>query len=102
MRVVGATVVSALQTPFLAYGSVATDQRRRMVNDFVRTPGAFDAVADMDAVTIDNVTGTLLAPFLPNSTTGVATDFLHPNRAGFQAMGEAVPLSALTPVTPTR
>ena len=97
VRVVGATTVSALQTPFLAYGSVATDRKRRVLNDFIRAPGSFDAVADMDAATIDSATGTLLAPFLPNGTTGVATDFLHPNRAGFQAMGNAVPLRALTP-----
>ncbi len=97
VKVIGATVVSALRTPFADYGTAATDAKRRALNDFIRTPGSFDDVADMDAATIDSATGTLRAPFLPNSTTGVATDFLHPNRAGFQAMGNSVPLEALAP-----
>jgi lysophospholipase L1-like esterase len=35
--------------------------------------------------------------FQPNSTTGGAGDKLHPNRAGYQAMGNAVDIGRLAP-----
>lgn len=50
------------------------------------TSGTFDATADFAAVTTDPSTGSLYAPFVPNSE-GSAGDYLHPNRAGYQAMG---------------
>ena len=34
---------------------------------------------------------------VPGSTAGGAGDGLHPNRAGYLAMAEAVPLDALLP-----
>jgi len=36
--------------------------------------------------------------FQPNSTVGGAGDRLHPNRAGYQAMGQAVDLGVLEPL----
>ncbi|MEN3275690.1 MAG: hypothetical protein V7631_1480 [Massilia sp.] len=68
------------------YGSAQTDAYRRRLNSFILTSGLFDATADFAAVTTDPATGTLYAPFVPNSQ-GSAGDYLHPNRAGYQAMG---------------
>jgi len=52
-------------------------------------------VIDFDAATRDAVTGELKAAFQPNSTTGGAGDRLHPNRAGYAAMGSVIDLSAV-------
>ena len=49
-----------------------------------------DAVADFDAATVDTATGGLREEMIPNSTVGGAGDRLHPNRAGYQAMGMAI------------
>lgn len=66
---------------------------RRKVNDYMRTSKAFDGVIDFDAVTRDpSRPDSFRRQFVPNSTVGGPGDELHPNRAGFQAMGRAVPL----------
>ena len=62
------------------------------MNDFIRTGGLFDNVADFDAATLDPATGSLKLEFQPNSSIGGAGDLLHPNRAGYQAMGNAIDL----------
>jgi hypothetical protein len=49
-------------------------------------------VADFDRATVDPGTAGLRAEFVPNSTTGGAGDKLHPNRAGYLAMAEAIDL----------
>jgi len=53
-------------------------------------------VIDFDAVTGDATTGELKAVFQPNSSTGGPGDKLHPNRAGYMAMGLAVDPRAVT------
>lgn len=92
----GITIVGATITPSLtANGNSGTpdaNARRQAVNVFIRTGGAFDAVADFDAATVDPQTGALREEFVPNSTIGGPGDRLHPNRAGYQAMGAAVAL----------
>jgi len=52
----------------------------------------FDGVADFDAVTFDPSTGEMKPAFIPESTTGGPGDRLHPNRAGYLAMGAAIDL----------
>ena len=42
---------------------------------------------DFDAATLDPKTGELKAEFSPKSTAGGPGDKLHPNRAGYLAMG---------------
>lgn len=95
IRVIGATVTSAI-----GYASAAPDEeeKRQALNNFIRTSGLFDAVADFDRATADPQTGGLRAEFVPESTTGGAGDRLHPNRAGYAAMGNAVDLKSLLPV----
>jgi lysophospholipase L1-like esterase len=91
IRIVGATVTSAYKNTGRA-GTPEGDQRRKTINEFIRTGGLFDAVADFDAATIDASTGSLKAEFQPNSSVGGPGDLLHPNRAGYQAMGNAIDL----------
>ena len=59
---------------------------------------ASTGVADFDAATRDDQTGGLRAAFVPNSTIGGPGDRLHPNRAGYLAMGQAVDLAVLAPL----
>jgi lysophospholipase L1-like esterase len=95
VTVVGATVVSALHSTNAAHGSAEEDQKRQALNAFIRSSGLFDAVADFDAATVDAATGELRPQFVPDNTTGGAGDRLHPNRAGYAAMANAIDLSTL-------
>jgi lysophospholipase L1-like esterase len=96
MTIVGATITSAFGNTGRS-GSPDGDRRRKAVNDFIRTGGVFDAVADFDAATIDTTTGSLKPEFQPNSSIGGPGDMLHPNRAGYQAMGNAVDIKLFAP-----
>ncbi len=96
LKIVGATITSSL-TANGNSGTPDANARRQAVNAFIRTGGIFDAVADFDAATVDPNTGTLRDDFVPNSTVGGAGDRLHPNRAGYQAMGNAVDLKIFAP-----
>lgn len=95
IRVIGATVTTALGSTSAAHGFAEQDQKRRALNDFIRNGGVFDAVADFDGATLDSATGQLKPEFVPDSTTGGPGDKLHPNRAGYVAMGSAIDLAAL-------
>jgi lysophospholipase L1-like esterase len=97
IRVIGATVVSALGATNAAYGSAEVDAKRQALNSFIRTSGLFDHVADFDAVMRDPATGQLKAAFVPDSTTGGPGDRLHPNRAGYLAMGQSLDLDWFAP-----
>jgi lysophospholipase L1-like esterase len=100
VRVIGATVISALGSSNAAHGSREEDASRQALNSFVRNSGLFDGVVDFDAATLDPKTGSLRAEFVPESTTGGPGDKLHPNRAGYQAMGNAVPLALIVASPP--
>ena len=95
VRVIGATVCSALGSTTAAHGGPEQDAKRRALNDFIRTGGLFDGVADFDEATRDPVTGGLQAAFVPDSTIGGPGDWLHPNRAGYLAMAGAIDLAGL-------
>jgi len=95
LRVIGATVVTALGSSNAAHGSPEQDEKRKALNAFIRSSGVFDAVIDFDAVVLDPATGAMRAEFVPESTTGGPGDKLHPNRAGYLAMGMAIDLKAL-------
>ena len=94
VRVIGATLTSALGARG-GHGSAEEDEKRKALNAFIRTSGLFDGVADFDKATIDAETGGLRPEFVPESTTGGAGDRLHPNRAGYLAMGMALDLRML-------
>ncbi|MBV8589467.1 MAG: lysophospholipase [Acetobacteraceae bacterium] len=95
-RVVGATLTSALGSTNPGHGSPEQDAKRQALNEFIRGGALFDSVADFDKVTIDPKTGGLRPEFVPESTTGGPGDKLHPNRAGYQAMGASIPLAIIT------
>ena len=64
----------------------AVEAKRQAVNVWIRTSGEYDAVIDFDAVTRDpDVPGRLLPAF-------DSGDHLHPNDAGYEAMGKAIDL----------
>ena len=97
VKVIGATVVSALGSTSAAHGFELQDEKRKKLNDFIRMPissgGAFDGVADFDRVILDEKTGGMKAEFVPDNTVGGPGDKLHPNRMGYQAMGMTIDLS---------
>ena len=92
VRIIGATLTSALNATNAAHGSREQDDKRRALNAFIKSSGVFDAVADFDAATLDPSTGEMKAEFIPESTTSGPGDKLHTNRAGYLAMGEAIDL----------
>jgi lysophospholipase L1-like esterase len=94
--VIGCTLTSALLNTGADGGPVA-DAGRKQLNIFIRTSGLFNSVADFDAATFDPSTGGMQPEFVPNSSVGGAGDNLHPNRAGYQAMANAIDLGLLAP-----
>jgi lysophospholipase L1-like esterase len=97
LKIFGATIVSSLGSA-TAHGTPEADAERQAINAYIRSAGAFDGVVDFDLATRDPRTGGLRAAFQPNSTTGGPGDRLHPNRAGYQAMGNAVDLGLFAPL----
>ena len=92
VRVIGATVTSALGSTSGAHGFEMQDEKRKKLNEFIRSGGLFDGVVDFDRVTIDPQTGGMKAEFVPDNTVGGPGDKLHPNRMGYQAMGMVIDL----------
>lgn len=102
VRIIGATLTSAFGSTSAAHGFVEQDQKRKALNDFIKTSGLFDGFVDFDKATIDPKSGSMRAEFVPESTTGGPGDRLHPNRLGYLAMGAAIDLGLLMPSgTPT-
>jgi lysophospholipase L1-like esterase len=96
VRVFGATLTSAFGSSNPDHGFHEEDVQRKLLNTFIRTGGLFDGVIDFDAVTLDPATGGMKAMYVPESTTGGPGDKLHPNRAGYAAMGNAIDLAWFT------
>jgi len=111
VRVIGATIPPALApdgrppatSPLAALsldlaariGGFEVDGYRGELNEFIRSSGVFDAVVDFAAVTTDPASGTLKPQFQLDSG-GYAADYLHPNRAAYQVMGQAAADAVLT------
>lgn len=94
VRIYMATVTGALNsTP--AHGTPEVDVKRKEYNQFIRSAGIFDGVIDFDVVTLDPATGELKAVYQPNSSVGGPGDKIHPNRAGYAAMGNAIDLDMI-------
>ena len=92
VRVIGATLTSALGNPGPAHGFAEQDMKRQALNTFIRSEGVFDGVIDFDRATVSEETGEMRPDFVPDNTTGGPGDKLHPNRLGYLAMGFAVDL----------
>jgi lysophospholipase L1-like esterase len=97
IRILGATVVTALGSSSAAHGFPEQDEKRKALNGFIRSSGLFDGVVDFDAATLDPASGGLKPQFVPDSTIGGPGDKLHPNRAGYLAMGMAIDLDLMRP-----
>ena len=95
VKIFAATLTSALHsTP--THGRPEVEAKRKALNDFLRTSKDFDGVVDFDAATFDSATGEIKAMYQPNSSTGGPGDKLHPNRAGYAAMANAIDLKMIT------
>lgn len=97
VRIVLATLTTALNATTGGHGTHEVDRRRRALNDFIRSSGLADAVIDFDPITRDAATGEMRAEMVPGSSIGGPGDKLHPNRLGYQAMGAAIDLAAIVP-----
>ena len=97
VKIIGATVTTALHSTGAGHGGPEQETNRKALNDFIRSSGGvFDGVADFDRATLDPATGEMRAEFVPESTTGGPGEKLHPNRAGYQAMAAVIDLAPLT------
>ncbi|MEO8313218.1 MAG: SGNH/GDSL hydrolase family protein [Pseudomonadota bacterium] len=87
IRVIGATL-----TPYQGaiYSSPEGEAVREGLNHWIRTGGAFDGVIDF-APTLASATDPL--SFAPQYNDG---DHLHPNDAGYKAMGDSIDLKLIT------
>jgi lysophospholipase L1-like esterase len=88
IKVYGATLTSYMGSDYY-HPDAGSEADRQAINTWIRAPGHFDAVVDFDKVTRDSADPSRLAPAFDGG------DHLHPNPAGYKAMGEAVPLAWL-------
>ena len=87
----GVRVIGATLTPYqgAGYASLAGEMVREALNHWVRSSGAFDGVIDFAPVVADQ-NNPLTFDKRYNDT-----DHLHPNDAGYKAMGDSIDLSLL-------
>ncbi|MFC5462087.1 SGNH/GDSL hydrolase family protein [Massilia niabensis] len=85
----GIAIFGATLTPFegAGYYSPQKELVRQAVNNWIRSSDEFDGVIDFDLATRDPARP---SRFLPAYDSG---DHLHPSDLGYQAMGNAVPLT---------
>jgi lysophospholipase L1-like esterase len=86
----GLVVFGATLTPFEGTGGGVTpemEEKRQVINAWIRTGKMFDGVIDFDIITRDPAHP---ARFLPLHDSG---DHLHPGDAGYKAMGDAIDLT---------
>lgn len=86
LRVYGATLPPVDGFPFPGFWTPVMEEKRQLVNRFVRLSGAYDAVIDFDAVLRDPGQPTRLQPEYDSG------DHVHPNDLGHRAMAEAIDL----------
>jgi lysophospholipase L1-like esterase len=84
----GIKAIGATLTPYggAGYNSAKGEEVRKAVNDWIRTSGTFDGVIDFDHITRDPQNPDRFNPAYD------AGDHLHPNDAGYKAMGEGIDL----------
>ena len=84
----GIKVIGATLTPFEGahYFTDEGEKKRETVNEFIRSGKAFDGYIDFDKATSDSASPLKLNPAYDSG------DHLHPNDAGYKAMGEAIDL----------
>jgi lysophospholipase L1-like esterase len=85
----GLKIIGATLTPFegAAYFTPEGEAKRQALNEFIRAGGLYDGVIDFDKATRDPAAPTKFNPLYDSG------DHLHPNDAGYKAMGEAIDLN---------
>lgn len=87
LKVFGGTLTPFAGTVFPGYFTPEKDIKRKAVNEWIRTSNAFDGVIDFDKAVGDPKDQDHMLRVYDSG------DHLHPNDAGYQAMGEAIDLS---------
>jgi lysophospholipase L1-like esterase len=84
----GARIYGATVLPFegASYWDSAAEAKRQTINQWIRSSGWYDAVIDFDKVVRDPTAPTKLLPAYDSG------DHLHPNDAGYAAMGNSIDL----------
>ena len=86
LKIFGATLTPFEGTSFPGYFTPEKEVKRKALNEWIRTGGAFDGVIDFEKAVRD--------PQNPNRMLAAydGGDHLHPGDAGYQAMGAAIDL----------
>ena len=89
----GICLIGGTVTPYVGsdyyHPEAENEADRQELNQWIRTSGVFDAVADFDAALRDPARPDRLKPVYDSG------DHLHPSLAGYRALAETVPLAAL-------
>ena len=83
---IGGTVTPAERAGARVNGLSDREMRRLALNDWIRNGKAFDGVVDFEKAVEDPAQPGVMAAAYDSG------DHLHPNDAGYRAMGEAVEL----------
>jgi lysophospholipase L1-like esterase len=85
----GLKIYGATLTPYegAAYFSPEGEAKRKALNQWIRTSGAYDGVIDFDMTVRDPSAPARINPAFDSG------DHLHPNDAGYKAMGESIDLA---------
>ena len=86
VKVIGTTILPFEGTVFAGYFSVEKEVKRKAINAWIRTGGAFDGIIDFDKTTRDPAHPDRVLPAYDGG------DHLHPGDAGYKAMGESIDL----------
>jgi lysophospholipase L1-like esterase len=92
LRIIGGTLFP-LARPDLARWTAPYDAQRLAVNDWIRTQAKFDSIIDFDRLMSGGPVYDGSQSLKPQF---VCNDNVHPNPAGYRAMGEFVDLSLFT------
>jgi lysophospholipase L1-like esterase len=85
----GLKIYGATLTPYegAAYFTPEGEAKRQTLNQWIRTSGTYDGVIDFEAAVRDPAAPTKIKAEFDSG------DHLHPNDAGYKAMGESIDLS---------
>ena len=87
IKIIGATLTPFEGTIHKGYYTPEKEMQRERLNEWIRSSGAFDGVVDFEKATADPANPKRMAPEYDSG------DHLHPNDAGYKAIGDAVNLA---------